>query len=213
MKALIVLNGEPPGEALLAWRAEEADYVVAADGGAAVLIEAGLRPDLVVGDMDSFDPDSFAPPFPPSLVRREPDQDSTDLEKALHHLPGEEPPEEIILLGATGGRSDHFLTNLLVASAIPEETRVALDADDEFIERVTPARPVRIVGRKGSVVSLLPFATAEGVTTDGLRWELSEARLGPGLLLGQSNEAVKEEVRVSMTGGRLFVILPKDAPS
>lgn len=212
MKVLIVLNGEPPEASLLAWRAEEADYVAAADGGAHALLDAGLRPDLIVGDMDSFAPETLAPSDTPPQVLREPDQDSTDFEKALRNLPTDAPPEQIILLGATGGRSDHFLTNLLVASEIPEETRVALDAGDEFIERVTPARPVRIVGRKGSVVSLLPLATAEGVTTEGLRWELKDARMAPGLLLGQSNEALKDEGRVSITGGRLFVILPKEAP-
>lgn len=212
MKVLIVLNGEPPEASLLAWRAKEADYIAAADGGAHALLDAGLKPDLIVGDMDSFAPETLVPSDAHPQVLREPDQDSTDFEKALRNLPTDAPPEQIILLGATGGRSDHFLTNLLVASEIPEETRVALDAGDEFIERVTPARPVRIVGRKGSVVSLLPLATAEGVTTEGLRWELKDARMAPGLLLGQSNEALKDEGRVSITGGRLFVILPKEAP-
>jgi len=33
--------------------------------------------------------------------------------------------------------------------------------------------------------------------------------MGPGVLLGQSNEAVSEKVSVSLRAGNLFVITPK----
>ena len=207
MKVLLVLAGEPPDESLLAWRAEDADFVIAVDGGMNALIHAGIQPDLLVGDFDSFDPSSSSSVS--CEVVREEGQDSTDLEKALRHLPGDEAPDEIVLLGATGGRSDHFLTNLLVASTLPERTKVALDATDEIIRRATPVCSVSLIGMSGQTVSLLPLARCDGVTTKGLRWELADATMGPGVLLGQSNEAVSEDVSVSLRTGNLFVITPK----
>lgn len=207
MKVLLVLAGEPPDESLLAWRAEDADFVIAVDGGMNALIHAGIQPDLLVGDFDSFDPSSSGSVS--CEVVREEGQDSTDLEKALRHLPGDEAPDEIVLLGATGGRSDHFLTNLLVASTLPERTKVALDATDEIIRRATPVCSVSLIGMSGQTVSLLPLAQCDGVTTKGLRWELADAAMGQGVLLGQSNEAVSEDVSVSLRTGNLFVITPK----
>ena len=207
MKVLIVLAGEPPDETLLSWRAEEADYVIAADGGMKPLLHAGIQPDLLVGDFDSFDPTTSSSVS--CEVIREEEQDSTDLEKALRHLPGDKPPNEIVLLGATGGRSDHFLTNVLMASGLPEEVDVMLDAKEEFIRRVTPARPVILVGIRGQTVSLVPLVACEGVTTKGLHWELDDATMGVGVLLGQSNEAVSDDVRIDLAIGSLLVITPK----
>ena len=207
MKALLVLAGEPPDESLLAWRAEDSDFVIAVDGGMNALIQAGIQPDLLVGDFDSFDPKTSGSIS--CKVIREEDQDSTDLEKALRHIPRDEVPDEIVLLGATGGRSDHFLTNLLVASILPEENKVALDATDEIIQRATPACSVSLIGMSGKIVSLLPLSSCKGVATEGLRWELTDAAMGPGVLLGQSNEAVSEKVSVSLRAGNLFVITPK----
>ena len=207
MKILIVLAGDPPDETLLAWRVEEADYVIAADGGMKALLHAGLQPDLLVGDFDSFDPTTSGS-VSCEIVHEE-EQDSTDLEKALHHLPGDKPPDEIVLLGATGGRSDHVLTNVLVVSELAEEIDVMLDAKEEFIRRVTPVRPVKLVGMRGQTVSLVPLVACEGVTTQGLHWELDDAAMGVGILLGQSNEAVSDEVRIDLRTGNLLVITPK----
>ena len=207
MKVLLVLAGEPPDESLLAWRAEDSDFVIAVDGGMNALIQAGIQPDLLVGDFDSFDPTTSGSIY--CKVICEEDQDSTDLEKALRHIPRDEVPAEIVLLGATGGRSDHFLTNLLVASILPEENKVALDATDEIIQRATPACSVSLIGMSGKIVSLLPLSSCEGVATKGLRWELADAAMGPGVQLGQSNEAVSEKVFISLRAGNLFVITPK----
>jgi len=207
MKVLLVLAGEPPDESLLEWRAEEADFVIAVDGGMNALIHAGIQPDLLVGDFDSFEP-SASGSISCKVIREE-DQDSTDLEKALRHLSGDEAPDEIVLLGATGGRSDHFLTNLLVVSTLPEASKVTLDATDEIIQRATPACSVSLIGMSGEIVSLLPLSSCEGVATEGLRWELADAAMGPGVLLGQSNEAVSEKVSVSLRAGNLFVITSK----
>ena len=54
MKAIVVAGGSAaPGDAA---QLSGADLVIAADSGAAWLAAEGMRPDLVVGDMDSIDP-------------------------------------------------------------------------------------------------------------------------------------------------------------
>ena len=70
MKVLLVLAGEPPDESLLAWRAEEADFVIAVDGGMNALIHAGIQPDLLVGDFDSLNLRLQVPSLAKSFARR-----------------------------------------------------------------------------------------------------------------------------------------------
>lgn len=207
VNALVVLAGEPPSEELLSWHFEGSDFVVAADGGMKALLHLGVQPDLLVGDFDSFDPDSLdSPKF---KVSRDSDQNSTDMEKALRSLMREEVPERIVFLGATGGRSDHFLNNLLVIAALPKEIEVILDSQDEFIRRVTPARAAKFTGILGQTISLFPQVDCEGVVTRGLEWELSDAEMGVGKILGQSNRAVSEQVEIRIESGSLLAITPK----
>ncbi len=55
MRAAIFLNGAPDPPDLLRSVAGGVDLVVAADGGTRYALDAGITPDLVVGDMDSLD--------------------------------------------------------------------------------------------------------------------------------------------------------------
>ncbi|MGZ6256560.1 MAG: thiamine diphosphokinase, partial [Candidatus Limnocylindria bacterium] len=54
VKVIVVAGGDAAPED--GARLDGADLVIAADSGAAWLDARGLRPDLVVGDMDSVDP-------------------------------------------------------------------------------------------------------------------------------------------------------------
>ena len=53
-KILLVLGGDPPSEDLLRWRIEESDLSVAVDSGWLAFRHAGLIPDILIGDMDSW---------------------------------------------------------------------------------------------------------------------------------------------------------------
>ncbi len=55
MRVAIFLNGAPDPPDLLRRIAGRADLVVAADGGTRYALDAGVIPDLVVGDMDSLE--------------------------------------------------------------------------------------------------------------------------------------------------------------
>ena len=62
---MLVLAGKPPSTELITWRMEEADYSVAVDGGFLSFREAGLLPDVLIGDLDSLsDEGTFDSEFP-----------------------------------------------------------------------------------------------------------------------------------------------------
>jgi thiamine pyrophosphokinase len=52
--ALIICNGEPPSRALARKLAAQVDLIVAADGGADVARRFGIRPHVIIGDLDSI---------------------------------------------------------------------------------------------------------------------------------------------------------------
>ena len=59
MKVLILANGEPPSQMLLARLAVEHELFIAVDGAADALLEIGHPPDIILGDMDSISDDAL----------------------------------------------------------------------------------------------------------------------------------------------------------
>ncbi len=198
MKAVLVLNGEPPSATRLQQLA--ASYpVYAADGGGAVCLAAGVRPQWVAGDFDSIG--SIALPSDWTFWEF-PEQDRTDFQKLLASLP--EGINDLLILGGMGKRADHFTSNLLIATELPPGWSLCFECGEQQLIRVTPACDFSADVVPGKTLSLLPMATAGAVTTRGLKWDLQEADMGPGLQLGQSN-VVEGPVEVRVGAGCLFV--------
>ena len=207
MKAVIVANGEhaPGDERELAG----APRVYAADGGAEWLETLGVRPDGLVGDLDSTDPEVVASMAAAgTIVERHPvDKDASDLELALAAAAAAG-ADDIVILGAVGGDLDHLLANVLLLGG-----RAAGGGAMRLVSGTTTARLVIGPGQLdlaapvGSRVSLLPVGpAAEGVTTSGLRWPLDGERLEAGSTRGLANEVHTAPARVALSRGRLLVI-------
>jgi thiamine pyrophosphokinase len=202
MRTLIFLGGEKPSSSLSREAARQAGFIIAADSGYLPALESGVEPNVVTGDFDSL----AAPPLSETIaVIPAPEQDATDFQKALRHIPAGTRTVEI--LGGTGLRSDHFLTNLLIAAGLPQGQSVAFHDDTQSIHRVTRDCPLETVVAQNTVVSLIPFSTCSGVTTKGLHWNLNRASMGPNAQLGQSNRADQSRIRVEIASGVLFVVI------
>ena len=86
MRALLVCAAPVPGtETLLPRLAAEADLVVAVDGGGSVCLEAGVVPDVVVGDFDSLPDDDLdrLGQLGVSVIEFPAEKDASDLELAV----------------------------------------------------------------------------------------------------------------------------------
>lgn len=174
---------------------------MAADGGADGAQGLGVRPDYVVGDMDSVRPATLRR-LDPRRVRRDADPDHTDLEKALAFCEASQ-VTDVTVVGATGGRLDHTLAALAAVGAASERLRIRL-VDDLFL--ITPVRRRHVgEGAPGTLVSLLAPSGAQGVSTRGLRFPLKDADL-PFSPLGVHNEIVRGSYSVRIRSGLLFVL-------
>jgi len=109
MTTVILANGEFPSSDRTLGFLKRADRIVCCDGAAERLLQEGIVPDLIAGDMDSLSAElqqRYA-----DIVRRDADQETNDLTKAfkaaLDFL-----PDCIHILGATGRREDHTMANV-----------------------------------------------------------------------------------------------------
>lgn len=210
-RTLLVLGGSPPSDELLSWRYEEADHVVAVDSGFLAFQHAGLDPEVLIGDMDSCDFDKTWEKENTSLrVIKSLDQDTTDFEKALEWVGQETESAELIILGGLGGRTDHLLSNLLIACNHDPSVTITFDDEREWIRRVTRETPLRLVGRNNAKLSLLPLTPCSKVSTTGLKWNLENVSLAHDQGTSQSNLATSDLVTISCGSGNLFTILQKE---
>jgi len=208
MLAVVVADGDPaPEDADVAKRA---DLVIAADGGARWLEGQGLRPHLVVGDLDSLDePAVERLRGSGTRVTRHPaEKDASDTELALEAAVASG-ADRIVVLGAFGGsRIDHELANvLLLADPAFAGVDVRLQRGRTHLRAVEGPASLTIEVAAGGTVTLLPIrADALGVTTRGLSYGLSDGTLVMGRSRGLSNVVEEEPASVSLRAGSLLVI-------
>jgi thiamine pyrophosphokinase len=207
MKAVVVASGQL--EANDAGWLDDADLVIAADGGAGSLDRLGRRPDLLIGDLDSIEPslvERLAERGTP-IDRRSPDKEASDTELAVEAAFAAG-ASEVVILGAVGGeRLDHELANLLlVADPALAERGVRVVRGSTTIRALPRGGRLELAGAVGDLVTLLPIGGDTGVTTVGLRWPLVGATLRMGRSRGLSNEIVSTPASVRIDAGTLLVI-------
>ncbi len=216
---MVVADGDVPSRAALdaAWPgwADGVEDVVAADGGLLRAPRAGLRPTLLVGDLDSLGPADVAAAERAGLpIRRAPaDKDESDTELALLAAAGLG-ATRVTVLGAFGGpRLDHALANLwlLAHPALADHDVVLLDAGARvsLVTAGPDGAPVTraLPGPLGAIVTLLPFGgEAVGVTTAGFRYPLHDEPLPAGPARGLSNVRERPDAAVTLRAGRLLVV-------
>jgi thiamine pyrophosphokinase len=205
---LIVSGGDAPDSELLKDRAARARRIIAADKGAQYCLDAGVMPDIVVGDMDSIASRSLEQLRKQDvrLVEHSADKDQTDTQLALDLavLGG---ADKVEMLAALGDRFDHSLANVHLlyyglSRGVPAEILTASQriflVDKEFL----------VHGSKGLTISLLPLTTkVEGIYLSGFRYDLENASMEIGNPYGISNIITSDESRIRIGGGILIVTI------
>jgi thiamine pyrophosphokinase len=186
--------------------AEEADLVLAADSGLTAAENAGVRPDWIVGDMDSLDDPGRLKKYPSRRVRLfRPDKDYTDTELALNCL-WEQGCREIWILGGGGGRIDHLFAIRALFERNRPPNRWVTGAED--IRCLEPGESLSLKLVSGSIVSLFPLAAGPWeAESSGLKWPLKGLAWDRGSF-GVSNTAPEGDFSVLVVQGRFMVIAP-----
>jgi thiamine pyrophosphokinase len=200
-RALIIANGEMPDAAFLRSQLEPETLVVCADGGANTARELGIRPDAIVGDLDSVLPETLAH-FQDVPVHVDRAEDATDLEKCVAWTIAQD-RDEIVITGALGQRLDHAVGNLGVLPKFHRQATIRIVDVCGTLSYI--GREVRFDANTGDVVSLIPLNRCEGITTSGLRYALDGEALELGTREGTSNVVTSTPVTIRVERGHLLL--------
>lgn len=187
----------------LAAIAAAGEPLLAADSGADHLARLGLRASAVVGDLDSMSPATRAWLGEAAMVPR-PDQDRTDLDKALAYALEELGLTRLTVLAATGGRIDHELANLGLLARRGMGDDLRFEGDHETLLAVRGELVLAAV--PGETWSFWTFEPSARVSIAGVRWPVEDAALHVGERPSVCNLAVADRIRVHAEGGAVIVM-------
>ena len=206
-RIIIFANGELPdinkARALL----QKDDYILCADGGMRHALALDLKPDLVIGDMDSAERSDLqkmqADGVSIELFPR--DKNETDLELAINKAI-ELAPQQIIIVAALGGRLDQTFANIALLTDLRLST-FNLRLDDGVEEIFFCRDQAQVHGRSGDIISLIPWGgSVHQIQTQGLRWSLNKETLYPEKTRGISNEMTGDVATIKIESGLLLLI-------
>lgn len=181
-------------------------YVICADIGYSHAAEAGIRPDLVIGDFDSCRENI---PADMDCIRLPKEKDDTDTHYCVKYAI-DAGFDDILILGGTGGRLDHTVANLqTMRYASQHGCRVTMKAPGSQVHVITNSSIT--VRKKDSYLSVLSLSDiSEGVTITGAAYNVENAVLNGSFPIGTSNEFIDETVEISVKSGTLAIILSEE---
>ena len=206
-RIIIFANGELPNLEKARLLLHPDDYIICADGGTQYVLSLGLMPNLVIGDMDSIKRNQLQElqkaAIAIELFTR--DKNETDLELAINRAI-ELGPEQLLVIGALGGRLDQMFGNIALLS---DNRLTTLDARfDDGVEEIFFCRDqVQVHGRGGDIVSLIPWGDPVfGIQTQNLKWPLQNEILYPDKTRGISNEMLNDLASIKIDSGLLLIV-------
>ena len=181
--------------------------IICCDGGVRHLWKTGIKPDVIIGDMDSIDPASLASYSTSGIkiIKYPAKKDFTDTELALDYALSLK-PEAIFIWGALGGRIDHTLANVFLLCK-GQEKGIRTYLVDEYGEAFVLDKEATFINETGKTVSLLALSPeVTGITLSGFLYPLKEETLIMGESRGISNVINDARASINIRQGKLLVI-------
>lgn len=207
--AIIFANGEPCSQELVQRifkRYADAKKIVL-DGAILHISAYDIVPDLWLGDFDhNLNEKHILQHYPNLEVIHTPDQEYTDLEKALFWLQNHN-CKNVHILWATGKRLDHTVNNLFNLARFRTVFDTITLYDDYSVCMPLPQQFEQYF-TQGTVISLVPVGSVSGIITENLKYSLNDEMLCLGYRNGTSNEVLQDGlVRIMYKSGDLLLIL------
>jgi thiamine pyrophosphokinase len=177
------------------------DLYIAADAGRLTAEKCGIVPDVIAGDFDSspVPADSAA-----EIIRVPAETDVTDTMLACD-LAIARGANAIRILGGTGGRIDHELSNLFLLENLHLRGIHAVLCDGINRIRLIEKESLSLPRSDFRYFSLLALDDA-CVTLCGCKYPLTDAPLKRSLPYAVSNEITAEAAQITVNGGPVFLI-------
>lgn len=192
----MVAAGDAPSEVLFRSRAKDTDLLIAVDNGLEIFRQYGMKPDIIVGDMDSVSEKLLEVYKEKAMIIKAPvEKNETDSALAIDEA-AKRGAVRIFFLGAIGGRMDHFLSNLMLLKYAYNHN-IFLTMEDDKQEISLHNGTFEIIGKKGQTISILPMNRQAEVTAEGLYYPLQKLLLTNEHPRGVSNIFMGKSAKIS----------------
>ena len=188
---VIIADGTFPAHKIPLEYLRNAEHVICCDGSAENLINFGLEPEAIVGDMDSLS-DDLAERFADRLFADD-EQETNDLTKAVMWCRGMG-YKDIAIVGATGKREDHTIGNISLLVEYCRDANVIMVTDTGIFKPFLESS--EIASFPGQLVSIFSIDPETEITSEGLKYPLVNARL-KNWWVATLNEAVENTFTLS----------------
>lgn len=211
MRAFIFMGGKICPESIHE-RPSGDDIVIAADGGYRNAESLGISVSYLVGDFDSFpggEPEGSVP-HSVEIIRVPAEKDATDTQLAVA-LALEKGADEILLFGGLGGRLDHTLSSLSILESLDKSRIRAVMTDGQNRVRFIRSTSYLIARSEYRYLSLIAVdETVKGVSVEGCKYPLKNAKLERGFQYAVSNELTGNCALISVKKGGIYIIESRD---
>jgi thiamine pyrophosphokinase len=203
-KCIIIANGKSPSKKVAEFFYDKGfNTIICADGGANSAQKIGIKPDFIIGDLDSISSSTLKYFKNKSTIIKINRQNDTDVEKCLKFAIKKK-FDEVVLLGVTGDRLDHTICNLGIVIKFFNKIKIHISAENSFLSAFN--KTLTFKSKINETISLYAFDQKTFITSKGLMYPLKKSSLAFGERESTSNVAVSESVELKINGGIVFII-------
>ncbi len=180
-------------------------FIICADSGYDKAIDAGIKPDMLIGDLDSIksEPDDDI-----ELVTAPAHKDSTDTLLAVDTAI-QRGYTDITLVGACMGRTDHTIANLQTLKYIDNKGLTGRIVGDETDAVLLNNGSITIKPDKSRYLSVFSLAEKTEISITNAEYPLSHYVMSDSFPIGVSNEFTDLPCVITVHSGEVVVLLVK----
>ena len=180
------------------------DFIVAVDSGAEHAYKLFLKPDLIIGDLDSIDEKTIKRAEKDSIqiLKYETNKNETDFELALKHVL-DQSIKDITIIGGEYGEIDHLFSVLTVIISYQNDELISWIHGNQSI--IIPNSKKIKIGNNVKF-SILPFTDLKNLNISGARWNLKNENIEFGKSFTLRNVSIDKNIEVSVDDGKFCLI-------
>ena len=196
---VVVCNGQFPTHEIPLAILRQAKTIICCDGAILKLSAVGIRPTVIVGDLDSITKEvkeTYS-----DIIFHNPDQETNDLTKSMLWAK-QQGFHDVTILGATGLREDHAIANIsLLAEYERQGFTVRMVSDFGVFTPISQTHSFSsFKGQKVSIFSLQPDVS---IRSENLKYSFD--RPLPSWWCGTLNESLGEQFTLYFENGKVVV--------
>jgi len=174
--------------------------IIAADGAADKLFDAGLSPSLIIGDGDSINSKLIPKHFDRNKLLIDLNQETNDFEKILDFCINNK-LHNLIICGFHGGVLEHTLNNISVFAKYADRLNLIIYDHGRLGIWVDDFLHLKVMSDE--IISLIPLPEAR-LSTRNLRWRLDNEILAIGKREGARNQAISDFIEITVHSGAII---------